>query len=554
MKALYPPFGDPAQLPRRVLVIAPHPDDEVFGCGGLLALQSGHDATFRIVVVSDGSAGDPQGRESDIAKQRVSESHGAAEILGITAEYRFLGLPDGALAGVEDLPDRLAAELDDFQPEIVYAPSAQELHGDHRSVSRAAIAALSRGPERRVLLYDVNLHALPSVLFDTTPVQERKRKAIANLVSQTRYQDLVAKADAFDSARTVNIEDPNVEFVEGYTDLSSSDLAAYEQAIQGALHLAMGGERSPVHVRNWPAATAVISTWNKLDVVRENLDALRAQTVPFESIVVVDNCSTDGTAEAIAKEYPEVRLVVMPNSAYGACETFNIGFASATTELVAILDDDVTLPPRWLEMATARLLSEPETTAIVSTEVLEPGMPEEYIAASKAAGRRYMSTFRGCGSLARRAAIEQAGYYDERLFIYGNERDLTCRLLNLGYRVLQDPEIETYHKTPYGIQMGKRSLYYHARNAWLTMLKHAPLEDLLRAPFLIVSKVLLRKSDEETGVADATGTIGIGRSIRETPGALWILVKAGLAVLANLPYCLKHRRPVRAEDFELPLG
>ena len=183
-------------------------------------------------------------------------------------------------------------------------------------------------------------------------------------------------------------------------------------------------------------------------------------------------------------------------------------------------------------------------------------MPEGYLEASRAAGRRYMSTFRGCGSLARREAIRAAGWYDERLFIYGNERDLTCRLLNLGYRVLQDPEIVTYHKTPFGIQMGRRSLYFHARNAWITMLKYAPLEDLIKAPFLVAGKVLLRgeRSEAEGAVTDAVGTIGIGRSLKETPGAFWILAKAALAVLWSLPYCLRNRRPVTHEDFELPLG
>ncbi len=556
MKALYPPFGDPAALPRRVLVIAPHPDDEIFGCGGLLSLQAGHGAEIRIVVVSDGSAGDPEGLASDIARKRIAESQRGAGTLGLNAEYRFLNLPDGKLADVPDLPERLAAELDEYEPELVYVPSAQELHADHRSVSRAAIAALARGPERRVLLYDVNIHAMPSVLFDTTSVYEKKRTAVEGLASQLEYQDLVAKGNSFDSARTVNIEDPAVQFVEGYTDLSSTQLARYERSVNEALALTMAAEATPAEPRGWPATTAVISTWNKADVLRENLDSLRAQTLPFAEIVVVDNCSTDDTARMVAEEYPDVRLIVMPSSAYGACETFNVGFASATTPLVAILDDDITLPPRWLEMATERLLSEPETTGVVSTEVVEPGMPEGYLEASRAAGRRYMSTFRGCGSLARREAIEKAGWYDERLFIYGNERDLTCRLLNLGYRVLQDPEIVTYHKTPFGIQMGKRSLYFHARNAWITMLKYAPLEDLIKAPFLVAGKVLLRgeRSEEEGAVTDAVGTIGIGRSLKETPGAFWILAKAALAVLWSLPYCLRNRRPVTHEDFELPLG
>ncbi len=302
--------------------------------------------------------------------------------------------------------------------------------------------------------------------------------------------------------------------------------------------------------------TAVISTWNKLADLRENLDALLVQTRPFDDIVVVDNASSDGTAAAVRKDYPSVRLVVMPHSAYGACETFNIGFASATTPLVAILDDDVVLPREWLERSLKALAAEPPTTAVLSTEVVEPGMPPAYLAAIEASLPRYMSTFRGCASLARKAALEQAGFYDERLFIYGNERDLTCRLLNLGYRVRHDPTVRAFHKTPFGIKMGKRSLFYHARNAWLTMFKYAPLADLMRLPWLVVTNVLMRPKPKETagGVLDATGTIGIGKSIRQTKGAAWVLVRAAASVLWNLPYCLKRRQPCRAEDFELPLS
>jgi GT2 family glycosyltransferase len=257
----------------------------------------------------------------------------------------------------------------------------------------------------------------------------------------------------------------------------------------------------------------------------------------------------------IAREFPEVRLIVMPHDRYGACETFNIGFASARHELVAILDDDIVMQPDWLEKATARLAEEPATTAILSTQVVEPGTPQSYLDSPSFSRERYMSTFRGCASLARASALRQAGGYDERLFIYGNERDLTCRLLNLGYRVLQYPGTGVFHKTPFGIKMGKRSLYYHARNAWMTMIKYAPLSDLAKMPFLVVFRVILRgeKAEEDGSVADATGTIGIGKSLRETPGALWVLVRASFGVLANVPYCLKHRKPVRASDFELPI-
>lgn len=305
-----------------------------------------------------------------------------------------------------------------------------------------------------------------------------------------------------------------------------------------------------------PRTTAVVSTWNKKEDLRANIESLRAQTLPFDDIVVVDNASRDGTAAMLAAEFPEVRRIVMPHDKYGACETFNIGFSSVTSELTAILDDDIVMPPGWLEAATRRMLAEPPTTAIVSTQVIEPGTPAAYLASPLVREERYMSTFRGCASLARSDALKKAGYYDVRLFIYGNERDLTCRLLNLGLRVLQFPGCHVFHKTPFGIKMGKRSLYFHARNAWISMLKYAPLGDLVTLPFLVVTKVLLRGSAKEAEgtVTDATGTIGIGRSLRETPGAWWVLAKAGGNVLLNVPYCLKHRAPCRASDFELPLS
>lgn len=303
------------------------------------------------------------------------------------------------------------------------------------------------------------------------------------------------------------------------------------------------------------AATAVISSFNKRDEVRANLAAVLAQTQPFARVVVVDNASSDGSAAMIRAEFPGVHLIEMPDSSYGACETFNIGFANAATPLLAILDDDVVLPPEWLERTAARLAREPETTAVVSTKVVEPGMPESYRLSPEVNEERYMSTFRGCASLARTAALREAGWYDERLFIYGNERDLTCRLLNRGYRVLQYSGVEVFHRTPFGIKPGRRSLFYHARNAWLSMLKYAPAGDLVRLPLLVLRKVLLRsRAVEERGdVRDAVGTIGIGRALRETPGAWWIVVRAAASVLYNVPYCLRRREPCRAPDFRLPL-
>ncbi len=303
-------------------------------------------------------------------------------------------------------------------------------------------------------------------------------------------------------------------------------------------------ERAPV--------SCVLSSFNKKRDVRANLLALRRQTASPAEVIVVDNCSKDGTAAMIKEEFPEVRLIEMPHSRFGACETFNLGFKAARQELVAILDDDVVLPPNWIACLLERFGREPPTTAMITTKVIEPLMPEEYLHRNDVNEECYLPTFRGCGTLARRKVLEEAGYYDEKFFIYGNERDLAARVLSLGYRILQDPSVVTFHGTPYGIKAGKRSLYYHVRNFWLYAFKNCRWIDVLGVGLRLGLRGLGFRG-RQAEAAEATGTIGLDRSVGETPGGLWIAIRATLAALWLLPYCLRHRRVCTAPDFRLPV-
>ncbi|MBK8100313.1 MAG: glycosyltransferase family 2 protein [Planctomycetes bacterium] len=303
-----------------------------------------------------------------------------------------------------------------------------------------------------------------------------------------------------------------------------------------------------------PTVSLVISVWNRKDDLRDNLRAIAAQTVRADQVVVVDNCSKDGTPEMVLAEFPWVQLIRMPHSAYGACETFNIGFASAWGEFVGILDDDVVLPPTFVEHMLAKFAQEPETTAILSPKVDEPQTPDWYRNSPAVNTERYLATFRGCGSMARGAAIRQAGFYDIRFFIFGNERDLTTRLLNLGYRVKMVPAIEVFHKAPFGMRHGKRSLYYHVRNFWLYAFKYLPWSSVLAFPFKFLGKKLGGKKAGQGGeVADAVGTIGLFENIKSVPWGYWICLKASIAALWSLPYCLRHRQVCKHPDFEPPL-
>jgi GT2 family glycosyltransferase len=305
-----------------------------------------------------------------------------------------------------------------------------------------------------------------------------------------------------------------------------------------------------------PASVSlVISVWNRKDDLRENLAAIAKQTVAPLEVIVVDNASTDGTPEMVVAEFPDVHLIRMPHSAYGACETFNIGFSSARGDYIGILDDDVVLPPDFVESMLAEFAKEPESTVLLSPKVVEPEMPDWYRDSPAVNTPRYMATFRGCGSMAKAAPLRQAGFYDERFFIFGNERDLTTRLLNLGYRVKMVPSIEVFHKAPFGMRHGKRSLYYHVRNFWLWSFKYVPWPKVFGFPLRFLLKGLGGggKKQGEREVTDAVGTIGLFDNIKAVPGGWWICIKATFAAFWMLPYCLKQRQVCRAEDFELPL-
>ncbi|AUG81743.1 GlcNAc-PI de-N-acetylase [Kitasatospora sp. MMS16-BH015] len=127
----------------RVVVVAAHPDDEVLGFGGSLALLA--DAGVRPVLVSvtDGEASHPGSRSPlarDLRAVRTRELDRALSRLRVRAHRSALHLPDGRVgAHEEELTDRLARLLEGC--DLCVAPYSRDLHPDHEAAGRAALAA-----------------------------------------------------------------------------------------------------------------------------------------------------------------------------------------------------------------------------------------------------------------------------------------------------------------------------------------------------------------------------------------------------------------------------
>jgi LmbE family N-acetylglucosaminyl deacetylase len=209
----------------RVLLVAPHPDDETLAAGGLLQRARSVHAAARVVFVTDGE-NNPWAQRATERRWRIGpddrerwgvrrrgEALAALRCLGLEErQVEFLGFPDQGitrllLAGDDDLAEALAREIERFRPTVLVAPALQDLHPDHSALAvllRVALERLdSRLPRPREHLFIVHHRGpVPGIARSSlrlTPREvEGKRRAILCHRSQLtlRRSGLLAFADA----------------------------------------------------------------------------------------------------------------------------------------------------------------------------------------------------------------------------------------------------------------------------------------------------------------------------------------------------------------------
>ncbi len=141
---------------QRILVIAPHPDDETLGCGGTL-LRSLHQGAELGWLIVTGIA-EETGFTPEQVKERDWEINKLAELYRFSQVFN-LRLPTRRLDAfpMAELIDHFSSAFKSFEPEVVYLPSRSDVHTDHRVVFDAASACVKwfRYPSvRRVLAYE----------------------------------------------------------------------------------------------------------------------------------------------------------------------------------------------------------------------------------------------------------------------------------------------------------------------------------------------------------------------------------------------------------------
>ena len=193
----------------RTLVVAPHPDDESLGCGGLLALLAASEQGARVVFVTDGTRSHPNSPSYPpewLRALREAEAEAALAALGLAPEaalflrYPDCGLPQRGTGSFETALDRVTEIVRDWAPETVLLPWRRDPHCDHVDAWALFRAALHRfDTPLRVLEYPVwawphadgpeapRADEANAWRVDIRSVLDRKRAAIAAHRSQTTW-------------------------------------------------------------------------------------------------------------------------------------------------------------------------------------------------------------------------------------------------------------------------------------------------------------------------------------------------------------------------------
>jgi GT2 family glycosyltransferase len=225
-----------------------------------------------------------------------------------------------------------------------------------------------------------------------------------------------------------------------------------------------------------------ILNYQRREALRGALEAARDQRYPVLEIIAVDNASTDGSAEMVRGDFPDVRLVQLPDNIAAAAR--NAGVAAAKGEIVVTLDNDVRLTTRDdIERGLAVFERHPRA-AVVNFMIVgpdgrlsrrdwcHPRDPDRW------SGSEFLTDYvlEGASACRREAFLAAGGYWPP--FFIGHEGwDLALRLSDAGWDLVYTPEVRVRHLVDQSMRPSSRIYYTFTRNAiWVALRNHRPVD------------------------------------------------------------------------------
>lgn len=245
-------------------------------------------------------------------------------------------------------------------------------------------------------------------------------------------------------------------------------------------------------------ASVIVLAWNGMAYLQDCLDAVLAQEYPDFEVIVVDNASTDGSAEFVAARYPQARLLRQPQN-LGFAGGNNVALSAATGEVLILLNQDTAVHPGWLRALVGALEADP-SIGVAGAKALYPdgtiqhaggqiGMRGEgsHIGWHQRDSGNFdrmldMDYVTGASLAIRRTVVNRIGGLDEGFSpAYYEDVDWCYRARQAGFRVVVAPEATLVHReASLAAPPGYDLMLLVNRNRLRFVLKHWPLERLQR--------------------------------------------------------------------------
>ena len=240
-----------------------------------------------------------------------------------------------------------------------------------------------------------------------------------------------------------------------------------------------------------PRVFVILVNWNGKAVTLDCLDSLVQVVYKNFKIIVVDNASNDGSADAIAKAYPEV-IVLRQQENLRFAGGNNAGMKYALdhgAELVCLLNNDTTVDKEFLTQLVARINSD-KTIGMVAPKIYYHSEPNRiwfaggtismWTGTMSHTGIRELDKGQhdtsatidyttGCCILATKEVIERVGMLDESFFIYTEDADWSMRTRRAGYTIFYEPKAKVWHKL--SVASGGHLSFFKMKNKFVSNLR-----------------------------------------------------------------------------------
>ena len=284
-----------------------------------------------------------------------------------------------------------------------------------------------------------------------------------------------------------------------------------------------------------PRLAVVVVTYETRDLLRDFLLSVRAEQARMAGmpvkVVVVDNASTDGTAEMVRREFPDVRLIASAENG-GPARAFNLGLAEVIPEadLVVISNSDVTIHAGTLEKMVEFLRKHPDVDGCCGRLYNSDGTPQVtrtriWSLRRAPKDQPHRATFPGTTfAMFRAEAFARVGGFDETYYFYNEDLDWAERARKARLRFQYLPDASVTHHSGQGRrhnvsrirrELYRANLYYYRRHYPLL----APLVYGAQLLSLRWGQRVRRRELQKVGQQSAAATTAYGMSPAELEAA-----------------------------------